>query len=589
MDYRHKLLVNVLDRFRHAAPSHYKSYHSEDYDSVQRARSKALIHLFLLVKFGESDFEVRHSFITDGPDDGGVDAYYFDERHKMLYFIQSKFRGDNASRRGISAEELIKMEIGAILRGSPTYQDRVGNEREFNGKIKQLQEKWSKLPDQARYKYKVMVLGGQAKYNDQQIRRLLGLGENEPFEFYDYERIYEEMLFPFCASNFYDPNEIVVELNLQNKEQSVLRQTVMTQQGAFQVRVVFVPVEEIGRILSQYKNAILKYNPRNYLSLAKNQVNQSIRDGILNSNTNDFAIYNNGITMLCSEFMISERTGRQNRGQVILEKPQIINGGQTAYVLSEIYEDVSKRNLLKGKEVLLRAIVIPSNLDERSVREFIVGVSNATNQQSKVEEADRRSNDEILITVQKRIFQEFGYLLERKRGEFYTAIEQGYVNKNRIVDRVYLLRSYLAFQGSPSEARRSGKDRLFRYRRFREIIGTGEDYKAMLFSALILAKLRKESKGEDWGNGLRYGKFAIVAAVKYLVPEADRVTPENLENLVSVAVEGAKKRWKDFETWVQNQERNIDYKRIDGFDFNNYYKGKTVDQDIQDFFGNLRS
>ena len=586
MDYRHELLVNVLDRIRNTAPPHYGSYRSEDYEDIQRARSKTLIHLFMLTKFGETDFETRHNFITDGPDDGGVDAYYFDKRHKTLYLIQSKFRENNASRRGISAEELIKMEIGAILRGSPTYQDRRGNEKEFNEKIKQLQEKWRRLPDQARYKYKVVVLGAQARYNDQQIRRLIGLGENEPFEFYDYERIYEEILFPFCASNFYDPDEIVIELNLQNKEQSVLRQSVATQQGEFQIRVVFVPVEEIGRVLSQYKNAILKYNPRNYLSLSRNSVNQAIRDGILNLNSNDFAIYNNGITMLCSEFMISETTGRQNRGQIILEKPQIINGGQTTYVLSEIYEDESKRNLLKGKEVLLKAIVIPSDLDEESVREFIAGVSNATNQQSKVEEADRRSNDEILITIQKRIFHEFGYLLERKRGEFYTAVEQGYVDKNRIIDRVNLLRSYLAFQGNPSEARRSGKDRLFRYRRFREIIGTGEDYKEMLLSVLIPAKLHEKRKESGWGNGLRYGKFAIVAAAKYLVPEADGISPENLEDLVSVAVERAKEKWNEFETWIQNQKRNSDYKSVDGFDFDNYYKGKTVNQDIRDFFGN---
>jgi len=586
MDYRHDLLVNVLDRLRHTAPSHYGSYHSDgDYESIQRARSKTLIHLFLFVKFGVSDFETRHDLITDGPDDGGVDAYYFYERRKILYLIQSKFSETNASRRGISADELIKMEIGTILRGNHTYQDRRGQNREFNDKIKQLQEKWRRLPDQARYQYKIVVLGGQQRYNDHQIRRLLGLGEEEPFEFYDYERIYEEILFPFCASNFYDPDEIVIELNLQNKEQSVLRQSVMTQQGEFQIRVTFIPVEEIGRVLSKYKNAILKYNPRNYLSLSKNPVNRAIREGILNSNANDFAIYNNGITMLCSEFMISETTGKQNRGQIILEKPQIINGGQTAYVLSEIYEDGVKRNLLTGKEVLLKAIIIPDNLDEESVREFIAGVSNATNQQSKVEEADRRSNDEALVTIQKQIFQKFGYLLERKRGELYTAIEQGYVDKGRVIDRVDLFRAYLAYQGNPSEARRSGKDRLFQPNRFRKVIGTGEDYKIMLFSALILTKLRKERNDSEWSNGFRYGKFAVVAAVRYLVPEAESISPENLDSLVSIAIERAKAKWSEFETWVQNQESNIDYKRPDGFDFDNYYKGKTIDQEIKEFFG----
>lgn len=587
MDYRHELLINVLDRLRSEAPSSYSSYHSEKPDEIQRARSKSLIHLFLLVKFGLADFEQRHSHITDGSDDGGVDAYYFDEPRKMLYLFQSKFRSDGASRSDIIAEDLVKMEIRRILSGEQVYLDRVGNGKEFNGKIKQLQEKWRKLPDPARWTYKVVFIGGSPKYNDDQIRRILDLNPSELFEFYDLPKIYESLLFPFCSSSYYDPDEITIELNLLNKDQSVLKQAVNTQQGEFQVRVVFVPVEEIGRVLLKYKNAILKYNPRNYLSLSRNKVNKAIMSGIINSNANDFAIYNNGITMLCKEFKISETTGRENRGQVILERPQIINGGQTAYVLSAIYDDTTKRKLMKGKEVLLRAIVIPPDINDAEIREFISGISNATNQQTKVTEADRRSNDEVMISIQNNIFKEYGFLVERKKGEYYVAIKQGYVDNDRVIDRVTLLQAYWAFQGHPSEAR-SGRSRLFHDKQFKKIVGTGSDYKNMLLAAIVFSRLQSESNSDrEWSNGLRYGKLAIVAAFKHYINTEIHGQVNEMQDEIDKILSRIKQEWVRYEKWVQKQSHNSSYSRLDGFDYDNYYKGKTLNNDIKEYYKNI--
>jgi len=225
--------------------------------------------------------------------------------------------------------------------------------------------------------------------------------------------------------------------------------------------------------------------------------------------------------------------------------------------------------------------------------DFISGISNATNQQSRVEEADRRSNDDILINIQEQIFREFGYLVERKRGEFFAAIKQGYVDKHWVIKRDDLLRAYLAYSGKPSEARRSGKDRLFQRDRFKTIMGDGQDYGTILFAYLVLSKLREEEKAgnnQGWGNGLRYGKMAIVAAVKCSRAKAEQdVSQENIGELVTSSVEKIKAKWSEFETWVQTRENSVDYKRQDGFDFDNYYKGKTLDQDIEDYFCNTHT
>jgi hypothetical protein len=333
---QYQILLRILDCLREEAPAEFSSFRPdpEDTDKLNAARSKAYIHLFLKVKFGITNFIRRHSYITDGPQDGGVDAYFIDTENKKLYLIQSKFRTtkDNFTAKSVTADDLVKMEIRRILKGEET--DSSGNE--FNSKINQLQSDWSDIGDQAKYDYNVIILGNLTRYNDAQIKRLL---ENTPYEIFDFERSYNELVFPLCSGTYYDPKEIRITINLYNKEQSTLKQTVTTKYGDYDVRITFVPVQEIARTMLQYKNSLLKHNPRNFLTLSRNKINQLIRKSIVDIKRNEFAVFNNGITVLADKFSLSETTGQKYRGQIILTSPQIINGGQTAYTLAKIYEE----------------------------------------------------------------------------------------------------------------------------------------------------------------------------------------------------------------------------------------------------------
>ena len=49
---KYQTLVSILDQLRREAPSTYKSYHpiESDAEAVDKARSKAFIHLFLKAK-----------------------------------------------------------------------------------------------------------------------------------------------------------------------------------------------------------------------------------------------------------------------------------------------------------------------------------------------------------------------------------------------------------------------------------------------------------------------------------------------------------------------------------------------------------
>ena len=94
MDHKFEMLVRILDRIRLEAPTSYKSYHPDpsNAEGVIKARSLSFIHLLLKVKFGLTDFLSRHQRITDGTQDGGLDAFFIDGENKKLYLIQSKFR-----------------------------------------------------------------------------------------------------------------------------------------------------------------------------------------------------------------------------------------------------------------------------------------------------------------------------------------------------------------------------------------------------------------------------------------------------------------------------------------------------------------
>ena len=261
---KYNILVNILDALRSEAPTDFSFYHpnENDVEKLNHARSKAYIHLFLKVKCGLMSFRERNDLITDGSQDGGLDAYYIDREKKKLYLIQSKFRTTefNFIEKSIVADDLVKMEIDRILKGEK--QDSRG--LEFNDKVKSFQVAWRNIPDHANYEYIVVFLGNLRNYSDEQVKRLI---ENYPYLIYDHKKTYDELVFPLCSGVYYEPNQIEITINLGNKEQPTLKQRITTKYGDFRVIVVFVPANEIGRILHKYKNSILNYNPRNYLSL----------------------------------------------------------------------------------------------------------------------------------------------------------------------------------------------------------------------------------------------------------------------------------------------------------------------------------
>lgn len=574
-------LVRTLDALRKEAPKAFKSYHPriDDLEKLNQARAAAFIHLLLKVRFGLDNFTKRQEHVCDGTRDGGVDGYFIDSEARCITLIQSKFRTTEKNFEGKSIEvgELLKMEVGRISRGEPVDSNAVP----FSARIASFQRKIAEIRDIALYKWHVVILANLKQVNDEQLRRLL---DNMEYEVFDYPRTYKELVFPLTTGTSYTPSEITIKINLGKKQQPQLNQDVETSLGVCNVRMLYVPTIEIAKCTAKYRNALLRYNPRNYLSLAGNEVNQSIKDTVKNTTKNEFSLRNNGITLLAEYSSVTDRTGVTGEGQLIVKDPQILNGGQTATTLAMMIEDPEVGlAAFESKEVLLKIIERPKGKSEAELADFIETISDATNKQSKIVEADRRSNDPRLLRLQEHFYTNHGLFLERKRGEFKYGLDEKVLTKADIVDRVSMARALTAYAGDPPRAR-SSQDRIFEEEGFDRLLKNLENSSVVL-AYFALKALDDESlalAAELPAHSVRYGKYAMLFAVSRLAPSPALDSTQSQMNAQNLIAKVAAK-WNQFEQKIVTMVTNDKYITKSNFNFDGYYKGATVADDIRGF------
>jgi hypothetical protein len=601
-------LVNILDELRKEAPIGYKRYYpiESNVEELNKARSLTFIHLFLKVKFGLLDFSEREEFITDGTNDGGVDGYFIDKENERIYFIQSKFRnnGENFENINIELEDLLKMDLDRITKGELNDE----KDKPYNEKIKKLIQTIQAIPNKPKWQEIVIILANvKDKYKDK-IKPLTIF----PAIIYNYEKVYNELVFPVISGTFYNPTELKITISVNSKSAgNRIDYYVDTSIRECNITALFIPTIEIAKILYRFKNSILKFNPRSYLDLSGGSVNRKIQHSIISIDTNEFALYNNGITMLSDNTYYSDRVGKKNEAELIVTNPQIINGGQTAFTLSRIYEDRLKSkellDVFNNKEVLLKVITFSEDEDvsvsDEKKLELIEAISKATNDQTEVTEADRRSNDKIQIEIQEELFKSFGYFYERKRGEFGDGVKNKYIDRSKIIDREVFLRICLSIKNNAGQARRASSKQLFKKETFNSHLPSSEDihkyffgYKAFEYLNETQKKYEKDVNNKfgqnQYGYGLRYGKIAMVGIIargydlNKKLELFDFIVKDQTDHILDI--------WFEFEEYVKDQSENYSYfkkytdqesgQEIIEVNFDNYYKGRTLSKDLFNFF-----
>jgi hypothetical protein len=592
----YNILTNILDKLRNEAPANLTSYHptATNIEQVNQARARAFIHLFLKANLGLLDFATREKYITDGSQDGGIDGYFIDEISKSILFIQSKFRTTevNFTNKEISVEELLKMDIDRILQGETTHENGVP----YNGKILGMIRELQKLPDIARYRYEVIILANLNSISDAKIRLLTS---GIPAKIYDYKKTFSELVFPIVSGSFYNYSDLCINVNLSNKSSGAhINYSVDTSQGNCDITVLFIPLSEIGKVMYEYKNSILKYNPRSYLTLKEGSINSEIKETVLKNDTNEFALFNNGITILSDETFFNQRIGQKDKAQLSIKNPQIINGGQTAFTLSLLYEDSISKDTsiaekLEKKEVLVKIITFSLDKSKSTAEKIslIEEISDATNKQNLVNNADRSSNNPLLIASQRSLFLEFGLLLERKRGEFYDGLRYGYIDKDQVIDRGIFMRIAFSTLGHPVPPKK--EKQLLTEDKINSVLNDSKNFRKYFFGCFLFSELQTLPNKGRIAQAITSAFYSIiaVATAKYY---KDGLKDEELKKLAKEAIDSVTMEWQLFEDYVAAKFHNKSYFNYNfnfynktyklNSKFSNYYRSENLAVDLNDFF-----
>ena len=201
-----------------------------------------------------------------------------------------------------------------------------------------------------------------------------------------------------------------------------------------------VQVSDLRQLWTTHKTKLMSPNIRDYLGVVRSSgnINFGIKE-TAKSQPDNFAIFNNGITVLVNDYELGD-TDKGTKRSLRVKGLGIVNGGQTTGALGGL--DPSEASSTTGAMVMARFVKCTST----SVLGDIVKYNNT---QNKVEATDFRSKD----SLQERLRKEFVDIPDAdyrggRRGGATDAIQR----IKTLVPDSSVAQSLAAFHGEPNLA-----------------------------------------------------------------------------------------------------------------------------------------
>jgi len=526
----------------------------------------------------------------DGNNDNGIDGLYIDDHDKCVYFYQFKTKEkDFNPEKDTFGRECINDILNAKNFLNETRKGNIGS---CNSELKKLIPKIKDRMDKG-YSFigRVAVNGSltipaQDAFNSARKDFKDSDYDLQKFEIDDIAKL----ILSDAVEGIQPPKSIHLSF-VKNKFFYDKSDGVILGQ---------VPTSEIREVLDKQKKdvTLFGYNYRYFLgtSYRIGNVNTKIKQTLEDDEKKEkFHMFNNGIRITCEKI---KTTGSIHNNSFIIYKPQIVNGGQTSAVISQL------KKLPKSVTVDLKII----EADDELSREIATG----TNTQTAVEGWDFRANEKFQRYLLKS-FSNFkpAWWYEIKRGEFETIIQpkkkllQKYKfapdsKKYQKIHPDNLSKAVLSFLGKPGDARIKRKDFPEEKGLYKEIFNVGltpheyllyyliftrVDGKISLFKKNFAQAEKNEFQGEYEnyrGKGfLRYCSYFIVASIGYCFEghyktkkigvEKAKYFVENQDSLNKIIDELYSRIVKIVETFAKTREGTLAERNIDP-EWSNYFK-----------------
>lgn len=359
-----------------------------DKKDEERKRSQAFL-LLGVAAYLDIDIAEAIQYTTDGGQDGGFDAAYIEDTQDSqinVVLFQSKYSRKLDSDSNFPANAVEK----AVNTVKCVFDPNANIQLNYKSKKKVDEIRSFILDGRIPYVTFVMLNNGIAWNNDGQnyINNAFNGQEQVKFVHFSHTDIINYI-------NRSTP--INTHINFSGKA---------IQEDFNYKRVILgrVSVSEIYKLMDEYGDRLLEKNIRRYLG--RNIINEQISSTLLSKDKKqNFFFFNNGVTMICEKFRYNGL--KEKDWNVIIDKLQIINGGQTCRT---IYQTLKEHPENDFSQVYILVRLYEVNDDEDIVND----ITYATNNQNPVDLRDLKSNDTIQVLLETSA-KELGYTYKRKR------------------------------------------------------------------------------------------------------------------------------------------------------------------------------
>ena len=351
--------------------------------------ARSLAALYLTSELNLNSREAA-GYVTDGENDNGIDAIYYDEQKNTLHIVQSKWR--HSPKKGIKLDEIIKFREGVEDIVTSNFQN-------VNEKVTRYKSLINRALDDINVNVVMALIHTSENYVSEDAHKRIN-------EFLEKQNEFMEDFLSFAE---YGLKEVADRTREQARPENIDIEVLMHQWGRvdtpYEAFYGLVSGQEIANWHQQYGSRLFAENLR--FILEKSEVNDAMIETI-RDRPSSFWYFNNGITAICNTIKKKPLGGPTRESGVFdVRGISIINGAQTVGVVSRATELYSVDDV----KIQMRIISL-----QGTPNEFASDVTRANNTQNDLTSMDFASLDE----QQERLRQELsdiGVVYTYRRGQ----------------------------------------------------------------------------------------------------------------------------------------------------------------------------
>ncbi|WP_372721456.1 AIPR family protein [Novipirellula sp.] len=339
---------------------------------------------------GMTDIESKEQ-ICDGGGDLGIDAIEIDSEEVLFY----QFKNPRSINKSVATGEVDKMISGLQLILARDHSAIANPEL-----LARLQEIYGFTP--AGYRI-VICASSMAELPPDSVTKLQSFCTEKSGPAKD--------LFRWQFSNLTDIHSKFYNVNLPTLDATLdiplERLPYMTRIGDHETYLFDLSGQFLADLYEKHGEAILQQNVRMFEG--DRGTNMAIASTAASpEQSKDFFHYNNGVSIICDSAI-----HKPFNNALSLERPQIVNGGQTIRILHRCSVDGT---LQRNVHAAIRVITTGKD------KEFASNVAVNLNNQTRVDNTFLRSNDPRIVQLFHSL-STLGYFLERRAGEIDAMLQ----------------------------------------------------------------------------------------------------------------------------------------------------------------------